>query len=264
MKSKNLSFPYLIWMLLFTLFPLAMLFYYAVTDNNGNFSLASLSDIIYYKDVFINSFWIAFASTVICFILAYPLAFIISKMKKRAQQAIVMLLMIPMWMNFLLRIYSWVLLLQDSGPIRQVLSVFDLEASLINNKGAVILGMVYEFLPFMVLPIYTVIIKIDHSLIEASQDLGCSGLMVFKRVILPLSVPGIISGVTMVFVPAASTFLVAQYLGGSGDIMIGDVIEKTFFGNYHTGSALSLVLMIGILFFLIIMNKFGDEEAIGL
>ena len=151
--------------------------------------------------------------------------------------------MIPMWMNFLLRIYAWVTLLQDNGPIDMMLSLLGIHSTYIGNTGAVILGMVYEYLPFMVLPIYTVMSKIDNGLIEAAQDLGSNNFTVFKKVVAPLSVPGIISGVTMVFVPSASTFLVAQYLGGPDDIMIGDVIEKIFWTDQNTGSAISLILI---------------------
>lgn len=166
-------------------------------------------------------------------------------------------------MNFLLRIYAWVVLLSKGGPIDSVLGLLGIHVPLIGNTGAVVLGMVYEFLPFMILPLYTVMGKIDKSLIEAAQDLGSNGFKVFSKVVLPLSVPGIVSGVTMVFVPTASTFLVSQYLGGTDDIMIGDVIEKVFQTDRHTGSALSLCLMVIILLFIIVMNRFGDEEAVG-
>ena len=167
-------------------------------------------------------------------------------------------------MNFLLRVYAWVILLSKNGPVDSLLQVFGIQATLIGNTGAVILGMVYEFLPFMILPLNTVMSKIDNSLIEAAQDLGAGGFNVFRKVVLPLSVPGIVSGVTMVFVPSASTFLVSQYLGGTDDIMIGDVIEKIFQTDRHTGSALSMCLMVIILVFIIFMNRFGDEEAVGI
>ena len=173
-----------------------------------------------------------------------------------------MLLMIPMWMNFLLRIYAWRTLLQHDGPLDMALSLLGIHGTYMGNTAAVVLGMVYEYLPFMVLPIYTVMGKIDHSLIEAAQDLGSNSLSVFRKVIFPLSIPGIISGITMVFVPSASTFLVAQYLGGTDDIMIGDVIDKIFWTDQNTGAAISLILMIFIFIFLILMNFFGDEEAI--
>ena len=170
--------------------------------------------------------------------------------------------MIPMWMNFLLRIYAWMILLQRNGPLDTALSLLGIHGTYIGNTAAVIVGMVYEYLPFMVLPVYTVMSKIDPGLIEAAQDLGAGNASVFGKVILPLSIPGIISGVTMVFVPSASTFLVSQYLGGTDDIMIGDVIDKIFWTDENTGAAISLVMMVFIFVFLVIMNLFGDEEAI--
>ncbi len=262
MKSRKPSIPYVIWMVVFTMIPIVMIGFTAFTDKQGNFSLESFSKAFYYTDIFIKSLWIALISTAICLLLAYPLAYLITRMKKSTQNTVIMLLMIPMWMNFLLRIYAWVTLLQKNGPIDMALSLLGIHGTYIGNTAAVVLGMVYEYLPFMVLPIYTVMSKIDNSLIEAAQDLGSNGFAVFKKVIAPLSVPGIISGITMVFVPSASTFLVAQYLGGTDDIMIGDVIDKIFWTDQNTGSAISLILMILIFVFLIIMNLFGDEEAI--
>lgn len=262
MKSRKPSIPYIVWMVVFTMIPIVMIGFTAFTDKQGNFSLEAFSKAFYYTDIFIKSLWIALISTAICLLLAYPLAYLITRMKKSTQNTVIMLLMIPMWMNFLLRIYAWVTLLQKNGPIDMALSLLGIHGTYIGNSAAVVLGMVYEYLPFMVLPIYTVMSKIDNSLIEAAQDLGSNGFAVFKKVIAPLSVPGIISGITMVFVPSASTFLVAQYLGGTDDIMIGDVIDKIFWTDQNTGSAISLILMILIFVFLIIMNLFGDEEAI--
>ena len=244
MKSRKPSIPYIIWMVIFTMIPIIMIGYTAFTDKNGNFSLEPFANAFFYTGVFMKSLWIALISTAICLVLAYPLAYIITKMKHSTQNTVIMLMMIPMWMNFLLRIYAWVTLLQDNGP------------------GAVVLGMVYEYLPFMVLPIYTVMSKIDGGLIEAAQDLGSNSFAVFRKVIFPLSIPGVISGITMVFVPSASTFLVSQYLGGTDDIMIGDIIDKIFWTDQNTGSAISLILMVFIFVFLILMNFFGDEEAI--
>ncbi|MCD8026027.1 MAG: ABC transporter permease [Clostridiales bacterium] len=262
MKSKKPSIPYIIWMVIFTMIPIVMIGYTAFTDENGSFTTEYFSNALYYGDVFAKSLWIAFLSTAICLLVAYPLAYLISNMKESTQNAVIMLLMIPMWMNFLLRIYAWVTLLQDNGPIDTALSLLGIHGTYIGNTGAVVLGMVYEYLPFMVLPIYTVMCKIDRSLIEAAQDLGSSGFSVIKKVVLPLSMPGVISGITMVFVPSASTFLVSQYLGGTDDIMIGDIIDKIFWTDQNTGSAISLILMVLIFVFLIIMNLFGDEEAI--
>ncbi len=262
MKSRKPSIPYLIWMVIFTLIPLVTIVYYAFTDKSGHFSFEPFKNAFFYSDIFARSLWIAFVSCLICIFLAYPMAYIISRCKEKTQSMLIMLITIPMWMNFLLRIYAWVILLQNNGPIDTALSLLGINADLMNNDGAVILGMVYEFLPFMILPIYTVMSKIDNRLIEAAQDLGSNGFHIFRKVVLPLSIPGIISGVTMVFVPSASTFLVAQYLGGTDNIMIGDIIDKIFWTDQNTGSAISLMLMAAILVFLIVMNLFGDEEAI--
>ncbi|MBR3971396.1 MAG: ABC transporter permease, partial [Ruminococcus sp.] len=229
-----------------------------------NFTLKFLQEAFQYKDEFIYSLWVAFLSTALCLVFAYPLSYIISRSSERAQRTYTMLIMVPMWMNFLLRIRAWVLLLQNNGPIDSLLNIFGIDVQLTGHTGAVVLGMVYEFLPFMILPLCTVMGKIDKSLIEAAQDLGCSKLSVIKKVVLPLSVPGIISGITMVFVPSASTFMVTQYLGGNKK-MIGDIIEEYYKKNINsTASALALCLMIVILAFMVIMNRFGDEEAVGI
>ncbi len=262
MKSRKPSIPYIVWMVVFTMIPIVMIGFTAFTDNSGNFSLEPLKNAFYYKNVFLKSLWIAFISTAICLLLAYPIAYLITRMKKSSQNTMIMLLMIPMWMNFLLRIYAWITILQDNGPLDMALSMLGIHATYIGNTGAVVLGMVYEYLPFMILPIYTVMSKIDPALIEAAQDLGSNNISVFRKVIFPLSIPGIISGITLVFVPSASTFLVSQYLGGTDDIMIGDIIDKIFWTDQHTGSAISLILMIFIFVFLVLMNFFGDEEAI--
>ncbi len=262
MKSRKPSIPYIIWMVIFTMIPLVMIGITAFTDKNGNFSFEPIINAFYYTDVFAKSLWISLMSTAICLLLAYPLAYIITRMKKSTQNTVIMLMMIPMWMNFLLRIYAWIMILQANGPLDTALSLLGIHGTYIGNTAAVVLGMVYEYLPFMLLPIYTVMSKIDGGLIEAAQDLGSNSFAVFRKVIFPLSLPGVISGITMVFVPSASTFLVSQYLGGTGDIMIGDIIDKIFWTDQNTGAAISLILMIFIFVFLIIMNLFGDEEAI--
>ena len=260
-KSKRSAVPYMGWMLVFTIVPLIMVVYYAFTDDTGAFTLDNFLNASDYSEVFLYSLYVAFISTAICLVLAYPLSFFISRCSQSRQSIIIMFLMVPMWMNFLLRIYAWVLILQNYGPLDMILNFVGIDVTLIGNTGAVVVGMVYEFLPFMILPIHSVMSKIDDSLIEAAQDLGCSTFSVFRKVIFPLSVPGIISGVTMVFVPTASTFLVAQYLGGT-QFMIGDVIERVFQSDHHTGSAIAVVLMVVILGFLVFMNRFGDKEAI--
>ena len=262
MKSKKPSIPYLGWMLVFTIVPLLMVLYYAFTDDNGAFTMENFTNVADYSHIFLYSLYVALISTLICLVLAYPVSYSISRCSERKQSIIVMFLMVPMWMNFLLRVYAWVLILQSYGPLDTMLQFFGIHLKLIGNTGAIIVGMVYEFLPFMILPLHAVMSKIDDSLIEAAQDLGCSGVYVFRKVIFPLSIPGIISGVTMVFVPTASTFLVAQYLGGD-QLMIGDVIERVFQFNHNTGSAIALVLMVVILGFLVFMNRFGDKEAVG-
>ena len=262
MKSKKLSIPYIAWMVVFTMIPIVMIGLTAFRDKAGNFSLEPFAKAFDYRYVFFKSLWIALLSTIICLILAYPLAYMLSKMKKSTQKTVQLLIMVPMWMNFLLRIYAWKIILQKHGALDTALSMLGIHGSYIGNTAAVVVGMVYEYLPFMVLPIFTVMQKIDHNLIEAAQDLGSNNASVFKKVIFPLSIPGVISGITMVFVPSASTFLVAEHLGGMDDVMIGDVIDKIFLTDQNTGSAISLILMLLILIFLVIMNLFGDEEAI--
>ncbi len=262
MRLKRPSIPYIIWMIVFTMIPIVLILFSAFTDRGGNFSIEPFIKACGYIDVFMRSLWIAFISTLICLILAYPLAYIMSRQTRSVQNTLTMVIMIPMWMNFLLRIYAWVTLLQNGGPIDTMLSLLGIHTTLLGNQGAVILGMVYEYLPFMVLPLYSVMAKIDRSVIEVAEDLGSNRLTVMRKVVFPLSVPGIISGITMVFVPSASTFLVAQYLGGVDDIMIGDVIDRIFWSDSNTGSAIALILMVAILIFLIILNFFGDEEAI--
>lgn len=262
MKLRRPSIPYLIWMAIFTIIPIVLIACYAFTDRHGNFSLEPFQKAFGFTNVFLRSLWVAFISTVICIILAYPFSYYMSRAKKSTQSTLTMLITIPMWMNFLLRIYAWVILLQNDGPIDNVLSIFGIHIPLMGNQGAVVLGMVYEYLPFMILPLYTTMAKIDKRLIEAAGDLGANKSTVFRKIIIPLSIPGVISGITMVFVPTASTFLVTQYLGGTDDMMIGDVIDRIFRIDYNTGSAIALILMISIFIFLIILNFFGDEEAI--
>lgn len=264
MKSKKLSIPYIIWMLIFTMIPIVMIGLTAFRNKAGAFSLEPLMKAFgaEYRGVFLHSLWIALLSTAICLLLAYPVAYLLTRMKPSTQNTVQLIIMIPMWMNFLLRIYAWKILLQKDGALDMALSLLGIHGNYIGNTAAVVVGMVYEYLPFMVLPIFTVMSKIDGNLIEAAQDLGSNGFAVFRKVIFPLSIPGVISGITMVFVPSASTFLVAEHLGGIDDKMIGDVIDQIFLTDQNVGSALSLILMVFILVFLVIMNLFGDEEAI--
>lgn len=255
--------PYAVWALLFIIAPLCMVVYYAFTDSTGAFSLNSIAQIPAYFSTILESVLYGLAATVICLVLGYPFAYFISRHSERKQRTTVLLVMLPMWMNFLIRTYSWMTILGDTGVINTVLEAVGLSpAKLINTGGAVILGMVYNFLPYMILPIYSVLSKLDGSLIEAAQDLGSNKRQVFQRVIMPLSMPGVLSGITMVFVPCVSTFYITQKLGGGQVVLIGDVIETQFqsANNYNLGASLSLVLMVLILVSLSVMNKFGADD----
>lgn len=270
--QRAMTAPFTVWMAIFIIIPIALVLFYAFTDTNGSFTLANISSIWEYRSTYIVSIELALVATVICLLLAYPLAYSISRMKTRHQQTMVLLVMLPMWMNFLIRTYAWMTILEDTGLINTLLkgflSLFGYEFegfAMINTNGAIVLGMVYNFLPYMVLPIYTVLTKIDHSIIEAARDLGANSLNIFTKVLLPQSVPGIISGITMVFVPAVSTFIISKLLGGGMTYLIGDIIENYFLGNtgevnYNVGAALSLVLMVLILISMGIMNRF-DKDA---
>lgn len=262
-SSKLLDKPYLVWTVLFIVAPLLMVAYYAFTDKSGAFSLSSVEQIPAYIPTILLSVLYGLAATVICLVIGFPFAYIFSKVSHRRQQTMVLLVMLPMWMNFLIRTYSWMTILGDTGVINTILGYFGIEPlKLINTGGAVILGMVYNFLPYMILPIYSVLSKLDNSLVEAAQDLGASRFQVMRRVVVPLSMPGILSGITMVFVPCVSTFYITQKLGGGQIVLIGDVIETQFqsANNYNLGAALSLVLMILILICLGVMNYFGADE----
>lgn len=255
--------PYLLWSVLFIIAPMIMVVYYAFTDRNGDWTLSNITALGAYSQTFIRSIWYAFIATVICLVLAYPIAYIMSRSGMTKQRTIMMLVMLPMWMNFLIRTYSWITLLANTGIINTVLSKIGIgPLHMINTPGAVILGMVYNFLPYMILPIYSIMSKLDHRLVEAAQDLGCNSFGVLKRVIFPLSIPGVISGITMVFVPSVSTFYISQKLGGGKYLLVGDSIEMQFQSayNYNLGASLSLVLMVMIIICMIIMNRFADSE----
>ncbi len=268
MKSKRLLAPYVAWMTIFTLIPLGVVVYYTFTDSiTGQFTLTNLSNLGIYLPIFLRSIFLALISAVICLFIGYPVAYTIAQASPSRQRMLSMLVMLPMCMSFLLRTLAWVAMLEDTGIINRVITAIGLQPlPLIRNNGAVILGMVYNYLPYMISPLYTIIMKIDHRLVEAAQDLGCDNRQVFTRVILPLSVPGIISGVTMVFVPAVSTFYISQRLGSTGTTMIGDVIESQFKTAYNPnlGAALSLVMMIMIFICIGFMNKFTDEDEEGM
>ena len=271
-NKKATVAPFSSWMVVFVLVPMALVVYYAFTSADGAFTLENLKWIYTYRSTMLLSLRLAFIATVICLVLAYPIAYSMSRASEKIQRNATLIIMLPMWMNFLVRTYSWMTILENNGLINSALraiagafgSEFD-GFQLINNRGAIVLGMVYNFLPYMILPIYTSLTKIDNSLIEAARDLGSNGFNVFKRVILPLSVPGIISGITMVFIPSISTFIISRILGGGKDFLIGDLIEDYFLGNsgvvnYNIGAALSMVLMILILVATFFMNHF-DKDA---
>lgn len=264
MKTKVLAAPYLVWMALFTIIPFAIVIYYAFTDSiTGQFTLANIATLGIYFPIFLKSVWLALLATLICLVIGYPVAWYIAQCSPTAQRFLYMLVMLPMCMSFLLRTLAWVALLEDTGILNHFVSALGLKPlPLIRNDGAVILGMVYNYLPYMILPLYTVIMKIDKGLYEAAQDLGCGQGQTLARVVLPLSLPGIISGFTMVFVPAVSTFYISQKLGSSGTTLIGDVIESQFKAAYNPnlGAALSLVLMVMILLCMRVMNRVGGEE----
>ncbi len=267
MKKNNsvlLSSPYILWMVVFTLIPLGVVAYYAFTDpSTGAFSLGNIRDLGLFLPTLGISIFYALVSALICLLLGYPVAYFIAHRGKVAQKILYMLVMLPMCMSFLLRTLAWVGLLETTGIINSFLGLFGIgPATMIGTPGAVILGMVYNYLPYMILPLYAVIVKIDNRLIEAAEDLGCNSTQVFGRVILPLSMPGILSGITMVFVPAVSTFYISQKLGGTETLLIGDVIERQFKSgnNPNLGAALSLVLMILVFVCTGIMNRFGSDE----
>lgn len=267
MKNRLLSGPYLVWMAIFTIVPLLIVAYFAFTDfETGRFTLDNIISMGGYMPIFLRSIWLAALSSVICLVLGYPVAWCIAQAPATRQRFLYMLVMLPMCISFLLRTLAWVALLEDTGIINSFLGKLGISPlPLIRNSGAVILGMVYNYLPYMIMPLYTVIMKIDPRLIEAAQDLGCDGSQVFRKVTLPLSVPGIVSGVTMVFVPAVSTFYISQKLGSSGTTLIGDVIESQFKTAYNPnlGAAMSLVLMVLIFVCIGIMNRFtGDDDEV--
>ena len=254
--------PHIFWMILFIILPLIIVVFYAFTDENGAFTFSNLASLTNYGKLFGLSLELSVLATFICFIVGYPLAYIIAKSKPKTQKVFMMLLMLPMWTNLLIRTYSIMAILDDGGFLNQLL---DTELHIIGTKGAVIFGMVYDFLPYMVLPIYTCISKIDKHMWEAASDLGCNNLQVMTKVIFPLSLSGVISGITMVFVPSISTFYISQKLGGGTFELIGDTIERQFVsGALNTGAAISLVMMILILISLGIMNKFGDADEGGI
>lgn len=251
-------------MAIFIVVPLLMVAYFAFTTSGGDFTLSNIIRVKGYIPVIIKSLFLAFLATVICLVLGYPFAFIMARKTSNIRRTMLMLIMLPMWMNFLLRTYSWMTILENNGLINRFFGLFGIGPfEMINTQGAVVLGMVYDYLPFMIVPLYTVLMKMDNSLIQAAQDLGGNPFQVFTHVVLPLSLPGISTGITMVFIPSVSTFIISKMLGGGSELMIGDLIEMQFTGtayNPNLGAAISFVLMIIILICMGAMNQFDSDE----
>lgn len=271
MKNKVLSLPYLVWAAIFVVVPLGIVVFFAFTSENGGFTLGNFENMFGLSYIFptiLLSFELALIATVICLIVGYPVAYIMSRMRAVGQRTMMMIIMIPMWMNFLLRTYGWMTILEDTGLLNKLFSLVGLGPfHMINTHGAVVLGMVYNYLPFMILPLYSVMEKIDKSVIEAAGDLGASPVKVISRVVIPMSLPGIITGITMVFVPSVSTFVLSKMLGGGSAMMIGDLIESKFVGSVYDpylGSAISLVLMVVIIVVMGIINMFDNDEMEGI
>ena len=264
MKIRLTLLPYLIWSTVFVIIPLMLVIIFAFSTPEGNFTFNNIISVGKYSYVFLKSIVLGLVSTIVCLCIGYPMAYFISKIKAKYQNVVIMLLMIPMWTSFLLRTYSWMTILEYNGLINKFLSSVGIsKINMINTPGAIVLGMVYNFLPYMILPIYTILAKTDEKVIEAAQDLGANNLKVFWKVIFPLSIPGVVSGFTMVFVPSVSTFIISKMLGGGSIFVIGDLIEMQFLGNTYNpylGSAISLVLMLMIVICMGIMNQLDSEE----
>jgi len=270
MKKTWVSYPYILWMIIFTIVPLLLVLYSSFTKTENGMVVFTLDNFIRvmeptYLKVLWRSIVLAVISTVVCFILGYPVAMILAGKDISRKSTLVMLMVVPMWMNFLLRTYAWMTLLDRKGVINSILGTLGLpQVHLLYTDFAVVLGMVYNFLPFMVLPIYSVLIKIDRSLIEAAEDLGSDNFTVFRKVIFPLSLPGVASGITMVFMPAVTTFIISKLLGGSQYMLIGNLIEDQFMRVYdwNFGSAVSIIMMLLILLSMGVMSR-NDKEGTG-
>ena len=271
-KTSLAAYPYFAWSALFIVIPLLIVLFFSFTvqtDSGYSFSLENYSRLIssQYFNIFLRSIWLALISTILCLIVGYPVAYIISQMKVSRRNFMIMLFILPMWMNFLLRTYAWMPILGKTGIVNNILSKVGIgPISFLYNEGAVLLGMVYNFLPFMVLPLYTILIKMDQDLINAAADLGANRFKIFLKVILPLSIPGIFSGITMVFMPAVSTFVISRLLGGGQFMLLGNLIEQqyTTMGDWNFGSAISIFMMIIILIFMALTSKFdsgSDKEG---
>lgn len=271
MKKKCISYPYIIWMILFIIVPLVLVLGYSLTirtEDGLSFTLEHYKRFMepIYLNVFLRSVYLALICTLLCLVLGYPMAMILNGKDLKRRNVLILLFVIPMWMNFLLRTYAWMTLLERRGLINTFLNLLGLPSmNLLYNNSAVVLGMIYNFLPFMVLPIYSVLNKIDRSVIEAAEDLGANAFTVFRKIIFPLSLPGVISGITMVFMPAVTTFVISRLLGGGQFTLIGNLIEQQFLfvGDWHFGSAISMIMMVIILLSMGIMSKYDKEREGG-
>ena len=266
-KLSRFAVPYEVWMAIFVVAPIVIIVVYAFSSADGGFSLENFVNMGEYTDVFLRSFKLALIATAVCLLIGYPVSYWMSREGKSFQRMAMVLIMLPMWMNFLLRTYAWMTLLEKNGLINKFFGLFGLGPfNMINTSGAVVLGMVYNYLPFMILPIYTAMTKIDDSIIEAAQDLGCNVWHILFRVLVPLTGPGIATGITQVFVPAVSTFIISRMLGGGSNLLIGDLIELQFLGNSYNlnlGSAMSLVLMVIVLLCMSFTSSFDESEMEG-
>ncbi len=271
MKRSYFALPYTVWMVILIFAPMLLIVYYALTDGDGGnvvFSLANMAEAFdpLFTGVLLRSVWLAFIATAICLLLGYPVAYMLARSRSKNVTSLLVLFILPMWMNFLLRTYAWLVLLDNNGLLNSLFALLGLpKTQMLYTQNAVVLGMVYNFLPFMVLPIHSVLVKIDKYQIEAAEDLGANSITVFRKVIFPQSIPGVITGITMVFVPAITTFAISRLLGGSQFMLFGDLIENQFIfvQNWHFGSALSLIMLALVLLSLAITNKFDKAEDAG-
>ena len=264
--AKLVACPYYLWAAIFVVVPVIMVAYYAFTSADGAFTVDNILELRNYGDTFLISILYSLVATAVSLLIAYPFAYVMSRKGPSSQRIMMMLVMLPQWMNLLIRTYSWMNILERNGLINNLLEMIGAgPLKMIGTPGAVIFGMIYNYLPYMILPLYATIVKINPRLIEAAEDLGCNSVQVFSKVVLPLSIPGILSGITMVFVPAVSTFYISQKLGGTDTVLIGDVIERQFKqgNNPNLGAALSLVLMLLVFVCTGIMNRFGADEEGG-
>lgn len=265
-KNKSIAqYPYIVWSIIFIVVPLFLVLYYSFTSSNGGLTVENYSKVFQpnHVKVFLNSLKLAGISTILCLVLGYPVAYILSKVDQKYRTLLMLLLVIPMWMNFLLRTYAWMSIIGRNGILNTVLNFLGLPTvNILYTDGAVILGMIYNFLPFMIIPIYTVLIKIDENVIKAAADLGANKFVIFKRIIFPLSIPGVMSGITMVFMPAVSTFVISKLLGGGQYTLIGNLIERQFttVGDPYFGSAISILMMVIILISMAILSKYEDKD----